>query len=404
MNNLFWASDLEIPIPDNEEERIKKLMEYEQYADEHTVEIFDRLARLAAEICDTPKSQINIHYAENQIVKAAFGLDKDVSPRSATFCQFTIMDDKILEIQDAKTHEIFHTNPFVTGDFNLQYYAGVPLRTSEGLNIGALCIIDHKPNKINEIQKKALYTLAQEVINQYELNLTRKKLEQLNQEKDEMIRLVSHDLRNPLSGILGASELLSVEIEDETLLPLVEIINASGYKLLDIINTLLSSDYIINHGFSLQRRMANVVELIEEVLELHKASALVKKIELSFNHSESVFNFKLDADKFKQIVGNLVSNAIKFSFPNSLISINLKRGHQKELIFMIHDEGIGMPDEIKNHLFDGSADILRTGTDDEPTSGIGMPYIKQFVELHKGEIIVDSVEGKGTTFTVIFPT
>ncbi len=119
---------------------------------------------MASKICETPIALISLLDENRQWFKAKTGIAVESTNRNISFCQYTILDDKIFEVENALENSIFSENPLVTDNPNIRYYAGAPLKDETGLNLGTLCVIDDKPNKLNDSQKEILETLAEEVV------------------------------------------------------------------------------------------------------------------------------------------------------------------------------------------------------------------------------------------------
>lgn len=151
------------PIPLNEKERLRALSNYE-ILDSLNEDEFDRITQLAALICETPISLITLVNENRQWFKSKVGIDIDGTPREQAFCQYTIMDDKLLEIPDATKDDRVKENEFVTSDAHIRFYAGYPLVDPAGYALGSLCVVDTEPKKLDEKQKKALQLLAEEVV------------------------------------------------------------------------------------------------------------------------------------------------------------------------------------------------------------------------------------------------
>ncbi len=177
----------EFPIPANEQERVKALLNY-QILDTFSEAEFDNITELVANICNVPTALISLIDDKRQWFKSAVGLEVTETPREISFCQYTIMGQKILEVPDAQLNPIFRENPFVTDAPHVRFYAGAPLTTPDGFNIGSLCVIDQVPRKLDESQRKALTTLANHVVFQLELRIKNRVL------KDEVERLSKKEL------------------------------------------------------------------------------------------------------------------------------------------------------------------------------------------------------------------
>ncbi|MCO6149513.1 ATP-binding protein [Flavobacterium sp. NRK1] len=187
---------IKYPIPENEKERVKALHRY-NILDTLPEQEFDDIAKLASFICKVPIAHVSFVDENRQWFKSKIGLDIYDMPREETFCQYAIMDTKMLEVPNAAEHEMFKNHPHVTGDFHIRFYAGVPLTTPDGFNVGTLCVVDTEPKTITDEQRMVLSTLAKHVIVQLELRIKNYDL------KSEVERLalkeleaVSHELES----------------------------------------------------------------------------------------------------------------------------------------------------------------------------------------------------------------
>lgn len=164
-----------IPVPANEQDRLKALLNY-QILDTFSEEEFDNITKLVAYICNVPTAFISLIDDKRQWFKSSIGLEATEMPRDISFCQHTIMEQEIFEVPDAQLNSTFRDNPLVTGVPYIRFYAGAPLTTPEGFNVGALCVIDQVPRKLDEVQRMALSTLAKHVITQMELSNKNREL------------------------------------------------------------------------------------------------------------------------------------------------------------------------------------------------------------------------------------
>ena len=161
-------------------------------------DLFDEATQLASFICGTPISTITLIDAHRQWFKSVVGLATTEGPRETSFCGHAIMSSEMLVVEDTQKDTRFFDNPLVTGDPNVRFYAGVPLETPAGINLGTLCVIDREPRQLSKEQEKALRYLGRQVANQLEL---RRKLKELKQKETELadsylqLETVTHRLR-----------------------------------------------------------------------------------------------------------------------------------------------------------------------------------------------------------------
>ncbi len=178
----------ELPVPENEIERIQALKDY-CILDTELEAKFDRLTEVASLACNVPISLISLIDENRQWFKSKKGINVNETSRELAFCQYTIMDSQLLEVEDAREDDRFSDSILVTQDPHIVFYAGVPLIDSNGFALGTLCVIDNKPNKLSDKQIKILKLLSDEVLT---LILERRKLKEL--ENFENIFKVSNDL------------------------------------------------------------------------------------------------------------------------------------------------------------------------------------------------------------------
>ncbi len=206
-----------------EQERLKILSSY-HVLDTVNEKEYDDLAELAKFICNAPIALITFVDENRQWFKSCFGLNINETSRDISFCQYTIMDDEILEIKNATKHPLFKNNPLVTEEPYIRFYAGAPLITPSGHRLGSLCIIDRQPRELNDDQRKALRTLADAVMTnlnlryqQQQANENARELQKANKELSKLnqsLRLNEAKLENNVNevNILREKEKSQAEI------------------------------------------------------------------------------------------------------------------------------------------------------------------------------------------------
>jgi PAS domain S-box-containing protein len=225
------------------------------------------------------------------------------------------------------------------------------------------------------------------------------KLIALNHSKDRILATVAHDLRNPISGIIGLCNMLEQKNPTSENLFYIDLIRRSSKTALGIMEELLEVAEMESQNFQLNRYKVCVNELIKGVLEHFETDALAKNIEMTASLPEVPLYADLNVNKFSRVLENLISNALKFTSEKGKVSVGLIDKTDKIEIF-VKDTGIGIPKEMHHFLFEKFSRAKRFGLMGEKSHGLGMYITKQIVELHQGVIRFESKENKGTTFFI----
>ncbi|MFV8323448.1 PAS domain S-box protein [Flavobacterium sp. LS2R12] len=170
-----------IPLPTNESERLTALESY-SIMDTLPEKEYDAITQLASYICGTPIALVSLLDKERQWFKSSVGLGASETPREISFCQYAIMGEEVYEVSNALENKLFADNPLVTGNPDIRFYAGAPLKDSDGFNLGSLCVIDTVPRTLSTEQKNALKLLANQAVLLLQL---RKKNSDLNTTQKE---------------------------------------------------------------------------------------------------------------------------------------------------------------------------------------------------------------------------
>lgn len=240
----------------------------------------------------------------------------------------------------------------------------------------------------------------------YFKNLTRlekayAELSLAKEQKEKILNSVAHDLRSPISNISSLSKLIlgNIQTEQEKN-ELLKMIAYSSDRSLSLINDLLHNNTAI-----LQSLVLQPVDLNQLLCQSHQTlvfRANEKKIEINIQFCDASLLVNIDSDKTERVITNLVNNAIKFSPENSVISIQLSKEIDNALL-MIKDQGIGIPKENHELIFDTFTNAKRKGTAGEKSFGLGLSICKQIIQEQMGSISLESEVGKGSTFYVRFP-
>jgi PAS domain S-box-containing protein len=237
------------------------------------------------------------------------------------------------------------------------------------------------------------------------IDITERKIQEANRLKSDFLANMSHELRTPLNAILGFSELL-IDQKVGTLNPrqaeYLKDVHASGSHLLQLINDVLDLAKIESGKAELSIETFEVAQVVEGVINTLKPIADKKKVEISQSLSPEVETVCIDKNKFRQILYNLLSNAIKFNRSGGKVSIVLS-AHDEKFKLRVIDTGMGIAKENLKKLFIPFVQLDSGTARQHEGSGLGLVLTKNIVELHNGEIGVESAIGTGSEFWIILP-
>ncbi|HOO33543.1 MAG TPA: cache domain-containing protein [Thermotogota bacterium] len=234
-----------------------------------------------------------------------------------------------------------------------------------------------------------------------ELNMAKKEAEEANTSKDQFLANITHDLRTPLNGIVGFSELLEDSSEKERTIHFSEYtgyIRRSGKYLLQMINDILDFSKAKAKKITLERSIFCLNDVISEVVTSLSFFSLEREIPIVFE-AEGTFTVEADEMRLKKVFYNLLSNAIKYTKDHEPINVELKQS-KNELLITFRDRGIGISSEDQKRIFSPFVQINRIKTEG---TGLGLAIAKEITELHDGYISLESEVDRGSMFTVHLP-
>lgn len=396
-------------IPFNEKERLQALEDYE-ILDTLIEQSYDEITQLASEICDTPIALISLIDNDRQWFKSHHGLEATETPRDLAFCAHAILESQPFIVEDSHIDERFSDNPLVTGGPLVRFYAGIPLQTPDGYNIGTLCVIDQKVKKLNDKQIKSLQILSKQVMNLMELkkNIKSKdiqKLQLFNSAKmaslGEIASGVAHEINNPLMILKGKANLLRRLIVEE---------NFDSVKFMEHIDRI---DFVterinnITKGMSLYSRSANDVGMVSAKVEDIVSSTLILckerlenelvDVKINLNKNSSIECYPAE---ISQVIINLLFNAhdAVIKLTDRWIKIHIEEDKNFVLI-KITDSGQGIDKNIVEKIMQPFFTTKEIGKG----IGLGLSLSFEIIKKHNGFLFYDP-DAKNTTFVIKLPT
>ncbi len=274
----------------------------------------------------------------------------------------------------------------------------INLKKNKKLNMELLKIQDEIINQNEEITAQ-----HESISEQNEL------LSKLNTEKDKFFSIIAHDLKSPFSGFMGLTKELAENyqiFDSEDIKEYATNLQESAVTLYRLLENLLEWSRIQRGVTQFNLDICNVNYIVKQNIHIQLEVARQKEIELINNIPDNIYA-QIDVSMINIVIRNLMSNSIKFTPRGGKIEISAKPTKSnlvnQLLEISIKDNGIGMNEKIKNNLFKIDEKVSRPGTENEPSTGLGLLLCKEFVEKHDGEIWVESKEGEGSTFFFTIP-
>jgi signal transduction histidine kinase len=231
------------------------------------------------------------------------------------------------------------------------------------------------------------------------------ELSEANQKKHKLMRMLSHDFKNPISGIMGLVTILieDDELDEEEKSEMLDLIKQSSETLLDLVKDLLDKEVIGTEFGALELKEVNIIDLAQKVITANKPKAALKKINLSLSTFQDELFVNLDKEKIQYVLNTLVSNAVKFTLVDGEVNIEFISSDDDSFLIKISDTGIGIPNTMLPNFLISSNKEQQSNSSGILGSGLGLEDVQSYVDAHEGKIWVESEENSGTTFFIELP-
>jgi two-component system, sensor histidine kinase and response regulator len=231
------------------------------------------------------------------------------------------------------------------------------------------------------------------------------ELQKLNITKDKFFSIIAHDLRGPMGGFMGLTDVLSEKLRlmsMDDIQKYLESMRKTSTNLFRLLENLLNWARLQQGAIPFNPESIHLLPIISESVEMIKESAISKGIDIEYSISDQIKVYA-DSNVLQTVLRNHISNAIKFTPKGGKVNISAKNLDDKGIEISIRDSGIGMSQKMMESLFHLDAKNGRPGTDGEPSTGLGLLLCKEFIEKHGGQIRVESEVKKGSVFIFTIP-
>ncbi|MGC9347955.1 MAG: PAS domain S-box protein [Anaerolineae bacterium] len=314
-------------------------------------------------------------------------------------------------VDDVRQEADFLPNPLLP---DTRTEVAVPMLAGDEV-IGVFDVQDDRPGRFSQSEVDVFTTLAAQIGIAFrnaeyfeELQAVADRLRELDRLKSEFLANMSHELRTPLNSILGYAEVILMGIDGELTAEMqedVEAIFENGHQLLQLINDILDLTKIEAGRMELSRMPVDVLPVLEETRSnnyglIHKQQ---KPVEITVSAPEDLPRINADPVRLGQIMNNLVSNAVKFTEEGHVYLRAHLRQEDDVVCIEVEDTGVGIDEGDLEGLFQRFHQVDGSSTRRAEGTGLGLAITKHLVEMHDGELMVESELGKGSTFTICLP-
>lgn len=381
---------------------------------------FDELTRLASNLCGTPMALVSLVDHGRQWFKSRVGVETPETPRDQAFCAHAILEERMFVVEDALRDERFHDNPLVTHGPHVRFYAGIPIRAQQGLNLGTLCVLDHQPRRLTPEQADALAVIGRQVEAQL---LLRMRVRELERREDEL-----RSQRDTLASMQRQKDGLVERVMRDFKVPLASILTNATFAMVrphlteDMLRTTRD---IRDAAEGLQRTVDNLLAANndEAALPLHAtpfdANLLLSEVARDFQQRlvssprRFVQAVKLtepllvaDRELLRRTLCNLLDNSFQYTaLGSSRITLEASNPEPGLLELRVRDEGPAIAPAARAHLFDAHLPDARTPSSGraEGSNRLALAYCRRAVQAHGGWLWVEDNHPKGAAFCVRLP-
>jgi len=395
------ASTSEGPVVDlSDPDRLASLAR-SRLLDSPPEESFDRLTRLAARVLGAKVSLVTLLDNQRQFLKSTFGVSGELAvtretPLSHSYCRHVVQSVRPLVVKDAREHPLLRGNPAID-EYGAIAYCGVPITDPDGHPLGSLCVVEGEPREWTPDEVAALTDIAASAIAEVSLRYLAEDLAAANGTLRDIIATTSHDVRNPLSVILGFARILreDPDVSSTERREFAEFIHQAASQANSLISDLLEVSKLEAGVLEPHPALLDLPALIEA--EQRRNPAWADDV---FCHVADGVTVFADPHHVQRILVNLISNARKYGSPP--VVIDAKSVADRTLI-TVTDHGPGVPAAFVPRLFEKFARSEDARSSDIEGTGLGLTIVAGLARANQGTIWYQDNEPSGSQFVVELP-
>ena len=394
------------PIAPEEPFRLAALWEL-SILDSDPEDSFDRIVRLTVGLLEVPIAMISLVDSDRQWFKSKIGLEASETPRDVSFCAHAIASDSILEVPDTRNDERFFDNPLVTNSPHIVHYTGRPIHAPGGEPVGTLCIIDHRTRTLTPVEISHLNDLADIVETELALRAETIRSRQASEIKSQFIAELSHEIRTPVSTLLGSMEILRrADHKAADYVNAMDIATTASEHIARLLNDLVDVSHIEAGQIELDESLFDVTKLVDQVttfaLNESKKKGLAFQSEIQEELPAKLIG---DAARIKQILLNLITNAVRYTEVGQIqLKVSgrfIKAAESLELKVSVKDSGTGISEGEIGRIFQPFYRAKRARAMVAEGSGLGLGLALSMARLMHGTITAESDGKSGSTFNFL---
>jgi signal transduction histidine kinase len=386
------TSSLAAKSPPHQAQRLAALRSYD-ILDTPVEGAFEDITCIASLVCRAPIAAVNLVDENRQWFKSEVGLGVREMPLDASFCAHALLQNEFLEVPDIELDPRFRDNPLVVDGPRLRFYAGALIRTAEGLALGTVCVMDSRPRRLDDEQRRVLRALARQAMTQLELRRTMIVAARAHRYRGRLMAIAGHDLKQPLTTMTMVLDMLPAATPADR--RRIEVAKEAAARLREELDGLSRASRLEEETDAIELEPLQVDELIAEVADNWLRAAKDKGLGLQVRVIDA--EVRTHAGMLRTMLDSLVGNAIKYTSQGSVTIACREEGG--DLWIDVADTGKGIPEGRRDEMFTA----FRQLDPDTDGLGLGLSIVKSTADMLGYRLSLECGEGRGATFSVCLP-